>query len=144
MTSGLSRNRNCSSRGSGTSGYTVIEVLVAAAILAIGVAAASTLALTMAEQQRASAQFSKALNYQEQAARLYQLGLASSSITNIMPRPAGATVTFLSETNIDSSVGLCQAIICRLVYDPGSSKLTSSDAEPARTIDVRVVRPTDR
>lgn len=124
-------------------GYTVIEVLVAAALLAVGVAAASTLALTMVEQQRAAGGLSRALNYQEQAARLYQLGLESSDITNSLPRPAGATVTFNSETNLSTSAGACQGIICRLVYSAGA-RLTSSGVEAARTNSVRVLRPTIR
>lgn len=123
--------------------YTLVEVLIAAAILAIGVMAAATLSLAMVNQQKSAAKMARALNVQEQAARLYQLGIASGSITNLLPMPTGAVITFSNETTVDLPVGDCQLVVCRLVYSAGNYLLTTN-SEAAVTREVRVLRPTIR
>jgi prepilin-type N-terminal cleavage/methylation domain-containing protein len=126
-------------------GYTLVEVLVAASILALGVAAASVLAMSLANTQIANGKMLRALNYQEQAARLYQLGVANGTITNVLPRPTGATVTFVSEelSTTVSGIGEMDYAICRLVYSGGTSLVTSGTADPI-TNEIAVARPTFR
>lgn len=76
-------------RGRGQTGYTLIEVLTAAVIVGVGVSAAVSMSATMNLQQELSWRVSVALNYQENACRLWQFGLNASDITAIMPGTAG-------------------------------------------------------
>ena len=62
------------------SGYTLIEVLVASAILMIGISAASSLSLTMVTQEEMNYRISRSLNVLENCARLYQLGIQPANI----------------------------------------------------------------
>lgn len=115
---------------------------MAAAILALGVAAASVLALSLANTQIANGKMLRALNYQEQAARLYQLGVANGTITSVLPQPTGATITFPSEAtalNV-SGIGPMDFAVCRLVYAGGSSLVTSGTAALI-TNEIAVARP---
>ena len=66
-------------------GYSLIEVLVAGAILLIGIAAAAVMINALFVQESADARTSQSLNMMEQAATLWQLGLEPATITNILP-----------------------------------------------------------
>ena len=78
-----------------TAAYTLIEVLVAAAILMIAVAAAAALALATVTQEEINARIARCLNLHEQAVRLYQLGLDANTITAILPEdPAVVSLDF--------------------------------------------------
>ncbi len=68
-----------------TAAYSLIEVLIAGAILAIGIAAAALLSNSIIIQQEANSDLVRALNIQPRAAALYHLGLATGTITNILP-----------------------------------------------------------
>lgn len=90
-------------------GYSLIEVLIAAGILLTGIAAVAMMANTMFLQEEANGRVTRALNLQEQAATLWQLGLEDSDITNILPEkcvaanPPGADavrLTFTTNANI--------------------------------------------
>jgi len=65
--------------------YTLVEAVIAISLLAIAIAGATMLARTILIQREASNQTAKMLNVQEQSARLFQLGLSSTTITNILP-----------------------------------------------------------
>jgi prepilin-type N-terminal cleavage/methylation domain-containing protein len=69
--------------------HTLIEVLTAAVIVGVGVSAAVSMATTMTLQQELSWRVSVALNYQENACRLWQLGLGPNDITAVMPDTKG-------------------------------------------------------
>jgi prepilin-type N-terminal cleavage/methylation domain-containing protein len=69
--------------------YTLIEVLTAAVIVGVGVSAAVSMSTTMTLQQELSWRVSVALNYQENACRLWQLGLGPNDITAVMPGTKG-------------------------------------------------------
>ena len=73
-------------------GYSLIEVLIAAAVLAVGIAAAAMLANSLIVQQESSTRTTAAINLHEQVARLYRLGLNHAQITNILPE------TFVTDT----------------------------------------------
>lgn len=122
-------------------GYTLIEVMIASALLAVGIAAAAILALTMTSQQEASARVARALNYQEQAGRLYQMGVSYGTITNILPGEAGvSTMTFDEADLVLASVGTVRAMTSTLVYRAGSL-VSSAGSNSLETNVVIVIRP---
>ena len=69
-------------------GYTLVEVLASAVVIGMGMAAAVSLSSTVMLQEEMSWRVSVALNYQENASRLWQLGFEPAEITGangIMP-----------------------------------------------------------
>lgn len=66
-------------------GYTLVEAVIAGAILLVGIAAAALLANSVVLTQIGNERGARAINAQDQAARLYQLGLEPTTITNILP-----------------------------------------------------------
>ena len=91
--------------------------MVAVVILAIGIAAAAVLAMTMVGQQEISARVVRALNYQEQACRLFQLGVSTASITSILPPETAVTSLTFGTNNVTVTqvgtveMGTCTAVI---------------------------------
>lgn len=88
-------------------GYTLVEVLVASAILLIGISAASSLSLTMVTQEELNYRISRSLGMLENYARLYQLGLDPGEIAAIMPLdPAVSSVTAVAANsgNLESQI----------------------------------------
>lgn len=65
--------------------YTIVEILIAAAIVALGLAAAATLAHSMLLQQENTSRVARAAALQGQIAALYRLGYDAPNITNILP-----------------------------------------------------------
>lgn len=125
-------------------GYTIVEALVAAAILAIGVAAAASLALTMVSQEESNARVARAINLQEQAARLYQLGLTPSTIAGILPADSGvSSITFAATAVTGSNIPSIDSASCQMNYSAGAP-LTDSTAVVVRTNYLTVVRPSFR
>lgn len=70
-------------------GYTLIEVLTAAVIIGVAVSASVSMSATMSLQEELSWRVSVAMNYQENASRLWQLGLTQTDINAVMPNTAG-------------------------------------------------------
>lgn len=66
-------------------GYSLVEVLVAAAIVAVGLTAAAVLAATLMQQQELNAATLRAANVQEQAVKLYRLDLTPGDIVSLLP-----------------------------------------------------------
>ena len=66
-------------------GYTLIEVLAAAAIISIGTTAMVSLSSTLMLQEELANRVSVTRNYQENTVRLWQLGLSTVQITALMP-----------------------------------------------------------
>jgi prepilin-type N-terminal cleavage/methylation domain-containing protein len=123
-------------------GYTLIEVLIAASIVAAGIAAASVLALTMTTQEESNALAARALNMQEQAGRLYQLGLDPDTITNIIPpEPNVTSLTFTTGTTSPSGVNM-EIATNSVVFHTGRGANASTTV--SRTNTLVVVRPTTR
>lgn len=78
-----------------TRGYSFAEVLVASGIIGLAMGGAVKLIATMQIQEEAAREVSVALNLQENAARLWQLGLSPATINGILPvtqTTAGAVV----------------------------------------------------
>lgn len=77
-----------------STGYTLIEVLAAAAVVSVGMAAAVSLSASLMREEELAWRVAVTRNYQENMARLWQLGMARpgsslpSSITAVLPAPA--------------------------------------------------------
>lgn len=129
---------------SSSAGYTIVEALVAAAILVIGMAAAASLALTMVSQEEGSARVARAINLQEQAAHLYQLGLSTNTIASILPVDSGvSSITFSFSSSTIANVGTIDVATCRMTFTAGAP-LTDTNTSISRTNDLTVVRPSTR
>ena len=125
-------------------GYTIVEALVAAAILVIGVAAAASLAFTMVSQEEGNARVARAINLQEQAARLYQLGLSPTAIAAILPADSGVTsITFNTANTVVAGVGTVEMGTCEMTFTSGAP-LTDTISSIGRVNDLSVVRPSTR
>lgn len=72
--------------------YTLIEVLAAASIMAIGTTAMVSLSSTLMLQEELANRVAIARNYQENTVRLWQLGLSTVQITALMPSLAQNTL----------------------------------------------------
>jgi len=97
-----------------TSGYSLIEVLVAAAVVAVGLTAATILVGSIMSQQELNLVSLRAANLQEQAVTLYRLGVEPTNIRAIMPEsctdsstPAQGTfsLTFGASNSINVVIG---------------------------------------
>jgi len=67
------------------SGFSLMEAVIAAAIVALGIAGAALMANSIIVNQEANTQLVYAQNLHEQTARLYQLGITPAAITNYLP-----------------------------------------------------------
>lgn len=134
--------------------YTLVEVLVAASILLIAAAAAAALALATLAQEEANARVARCTNLNEQAARLYQLGLAPDTITALLPPdPAVVSLTFETQDVFIENLGTVQRADSTLVYttaplagdwSPGTWTAGQDSAETLRTSQVTAFRPSIR
>jgi prepilin-type N-terminal cleavage/methylation domain-containing protein len=132
-----------------TGGYSLIEVLIAASVVAIGLTAAAALVSTLMAQQELNAASLRAANLQEQAAKLYRLDLRPDTIYQLIPEncqggstpPAnGYALSFsrAAPTNVEvdgSAVALDQTQ-CNMIFANPDGSL--------RTNRVAIVRPTSR
>ena len=126
-------------------GYTLVEVMVAAGILIIAIAAAVTLTMTMTAQEEGNHEFSRAINYQEQAARLFQLGLSPTTISQILPPdPVIQSLNFNVSDVAVSGIGTVEAGTCTVVVQGDSPQLDGHNPVDSRTIQMTVVRPSIR
>lgn len=87
------------------SGYTIVEAMVAVSILLMAVAAAASLSMTMANQEELNARGARAVNWHENAVRLYQMGIGDpddpAAIVALMPglpQVTSLTASTASET----------------------------------------------
>ena len=130
-------------------GYTLIEVLSAAVIIGIAVSASVSMSSTMVLQEELSWRMTVALNYQENAAKLWQLGLSPFEVDSLMPSTPGnpilgsiladtGTTTEIGEVDPDLVGNMEQANHNLTINNVGSSPL--GGASPTITI----VRPVNR
>ena len=131
--------------------YSLIEVLIAAGILLTGIAAVAMMAHTMFLQEEANGQVTRALNLQEQAATLWQLGLDADTITNVLPEkcvannPPGPNAVYFSfATNADITSlgsGAVESITLNIIFHSA----TRANGTPIyQSNAVTVVRPSTR
>lgn len=141
-------------------GYSLVEVVVAAAIAAIGVAAGAVLMNTLVIQEEQNAGSVRAANLHEQATLLYRLGVTNpQTLYGILPEScsgagapaAGAfSITFGAPSTSTSSVALVggqsvpisyEVTSCTLVY---ASPVAGTGQVSYLTNTLNIVRPTIR
>lgn len=66
-------------------GYTLVEVLAAASVIAVGMAGAVSLYASLIVHEEMSWRVAVTRNYQENMARVWQLGLSPAEVVAIMP-----------------------------------------------------------
>lgn len=66
-------------------GYTLIEVLTSTVVIGIGLAAAVSMSATTMIQEEMSWRVTVGMNYQENAVRLWQLGLDRAQVLSVLP-----------------------------------------------------------
>jgi len=125
-----------------TKGYSLIEVVVAAAVVAVGLTAAAVLASTLMQQEEVNAAALRAANLQEQAITLYRLGISPGQIAFLLPEPSGYDVNFTTATEeefeVDGTKVRIDVSSCSVTYpDPSGNGQNLSST-------VTVVRPTIR
>lgn len=128
-------------------GYSLIEMVIAGAILAMGIFAAAALANSLVQQQEWSPRIKAMLNTQEQAGRLFHLGLNATQITNILPvacsaknaPPAdGLFLSFSNSTTNLGSVGNMTRSVCLAVF---AAQRRISGGLAYRSNSILLVRP---
>jgi len=108
--------------------FSLVEVMVAAAVVAVGLTAAAMLVGSLMQQQEVNAASFRASNLQEQAAKLFRMDLNPSLIREVLPEvsvgttvpPAGGysfvfsrpakTNLVVDNTTLDLEVGSMQII----------------------------------
>lgn len=111
--------------------YSLVEVMVASAIMMIGVAAACSLSLTMVSQEEGNVRASRALNYFENTMALFQLGLSPAEISAIMPpEPSLVSITFTPNTTAIANVGAPERVDVSMTFST-SIHLLGADGQPA-------------
>ncbi|MBE2181739.1 MAG: prepilin-type N-terminal cleavage/methylation domain-containing protein [Chthoniobacterales bacterium] len=135
--------------------YSLVEVMVAVAVIGIGMTAAAMLINTLMAQEEVNAASLRAANLQEQAVMLHRLGLGSDQIRAILPEvcgtnssPAEGTFSIVfsepQQTNIAVSIGgtiPLEFTTCTMVF---AMPLPGDDADPLRTNTVQILRPVIR
>jgi prepilin-type N-terminal cleavage/methylation domain-containing protein len=111
-----------------TSGYTLVEVLVASSILVMGISAACIMSLAMVTQEEMNHRIGRAMNHHENAARLYQLGLDTTTIQNILPANPDLTLSFEAADGAVTGVGTldAQTITATIYTTPADSALPNA------------------
>lgn len=128
--------------------YTLIEVLVAASLIGMAMTAAVSMSSTMMLQEELSWRVAVAMNYQENACRIWQLGLNPADVTALMPDTKGHP--FLNEIleSTASTVNLGTANQSGLAVMEGavnSLQVANYANGPAgSTTTVQLYRPTTR
>lgn len=137
------------------SGYTFIEVMVASALIGVVIGGAVSLAATMNLQGEAASTSAVALNFHDNAARLWQLGLTPAEVQAVMPHitnnealesaivpygsSPGTQVSFTGEgtTALSNSMGTLQDVTC-------SVTVRSPVGSTHRVVTAEVYRPSIR
>ena len=118
-------------RSRGARGYTLVEVLVASSILAMGISAACVLSLAMVTQEEMTHRMERATSLHENAARLFQLGLTPADISGasgILPGNDDLTLSYAAASVAVAGVGNLdgQTITATIFTTPKDSLLPSS------------------
>lgn len=92
-------------------GFSLLEAMIAAGIVAIGLTAAASLVGALMAKEEINSVSLRAANLQEQAVVLYRLGLAPARIREILPENVSGTVTPSAGT-YGLSFGSSAAVSC--------------------------------
>lgn len=116
-------------------GYSLIELLVALGLLAAGLGAAASLSLTINKQDELNLHRMRALNFAENAARLWQMGVAPSSVllterdsesSNIAYSFSTVTTVNVSGVTGDATKGVMERTTLSVTWTPPGSSAASS------------------
>lgn len=142
----MQKNRN--------SAYTLIEVLVASGLLVIVLAGAAAMGLALVTQEEMNTRVARVQNYQEQLARLYQLGLDKDVCVSIAPsEPSLASSPTCEESDvaIDDPAMVVQRGVWKVVYRPNATTTPWSggawvggNSSAARVRVIEAYRPSTR
>ncbi len=75
-------------------GYSLVEVLVASGILALGLSAACIMSLAMTTQEEMNQRMARSMNLHENAAALYQLGMEGADLEALLPAHPNVVFTY--------------------------------------------------
>lgn len=123
-------------------GYSLIEVLIASAILMIGVSAATGMSVILTKQEEVNLQVSRGTARLETAARLFQMGLTPVQVVALLPADDGAgSLTFgtVSSVNV-SGVGIMESVTCSLSIPIEGDGLFSGSTVDSRQHSVTLYR----
>lgn len=105
-----------------SNGFSLIEALIAASIIAIGLTAAASLVGALMAKEEMNATALRAANLQDQAVSLYRLGLSPARIRAILPETCSDSTTPTAGTY-------------GLTFSSESAEdLTASDGRPFRVL----------
>ncbi|MFV1993873.1 MAG: prepilin-type N-terminal cleavage/methylation domain-containing protein [Verrucomicrobiales bacterium] len=134
---------------SGRAGYSLVEVLVSSAIMLIGISAVASLSLTSVTLEEMNFRISRAMNVQENYARLFMLGMDPADVVLLVPPdPVVNSIAFVSADvgNLESEVitMTIDSVIDAGGWSEGSWTGGSDSTPPQRQIVLRAFRPTTR
>ncbi len=127
-------------------GYTLMEVVAASAVLAVGMTGAVSLSTSIMAQEEITWRVAVARNYQENAVRLWQLGLTPAEVLNLVPSTTGtgmlphivADITLTPGSTADEdSLGTMESATCDVTLNSAGF----SDAGAGHTNSVTAYRP---
>jgi len=114
-------------------GYSLVEVVVAAAVVAIGVAAAAAMMNALVAQEETNAGAIRAANLHEQATMLYRLGLTNADVQySILPEQCSASpeplagnfsLTFAAPVVVTNNATLSGGGSTEVVYEATTSTM---------------------
>lgn len=112
-------------------GYTLVEVLVASSILAMGISAACVLSLAMVTQEEMTHRVERATSLHENASRLFQLGLNPvdiSGTTGLLPGNDDLTLSYAAASGTVPGVGdlVAQTITATIFTTPADATVPSA------------------
>jgi prepilin-type N-terminal cleavage/methylation domain-containing protein len=128
-------------------GYTLIEVLAAAALIAVASGAAASLSMSLGLQEEFSRRVAVVRNYQENMAQLWQLGLRPLEIAAVMPTRAGnrqlaesmfGTPSIIEQGEVTLGGITVQAAICRASVNVARNPNLQEEGAP---FDMQLCRP---
>ena len=135
-------------------GYSLVEVLAATGIIAMGVAAAVSLSFTTTAQEESGNRIARAIAITESAARMYQLGMSGAEIIRLLPPdPVVYDISITEDAPAVSGAGALQRAVITVQYetspgsetwDPGEWTGGPGGASSRRTLSVTSLRPTAR
>lgn len=102
--------------------YSLVEVLAACGIIALGVGAALSLSLATVSQEETGHRIARAVAIGENAARLYRLGLSPEEIVRILPPdPVLSSITITEDQLPITGVGLMDRAQVDIVFHTSRS-----------------------
>lgn len=124
ISSSLIRKR----RRHSAAGYTLVEVLVASSILALGISAACVLSLAMVTQEEMTHRMERSISLHENAVRLYQLGMEPADIAGVLPGNDDLTLSYAAAPGAVAGVGTldAQLITATILTTPADSSLPAA------------------